>query len=259
MKLMVNSVGCRREECRPAFLKQLETGAETVQQELCPECQRKVHTNPLRIFDCKNPHCIEISNKFPVMLDRLCGECKTHFDQVKAFLTVLGANFQVNPRMVRGLDYYTKTAFEITSGQLGAQDAILGGGRYDNLVKELGGPGIPGIGFAAGLERIILHVETVPGEKAKIILAAYQNETLEQQAVKLAKTLWEKGITAHISYDTHNMKKQFKRGDRIGADFTFILGEEEIQSDTISIKNMKTQEQFKIKNEELDQWLKNNL
>jgi histidyl-tRNA synthetase len=259
MKLLINSVGCRKEECRPGFLKKLQTEAEKYNSDLCRDCQRKIHTNPLRIFDCKNKNCIEISNHLPVILDYLCPECETHFHQVKAFLSALGTGFIVNPRMVRGLDYYTKTAFEITSGQLGAQNAVLGGGRYDELSKELGGPDIKGIGFAAGMERIILHLEAVVAKKEKIILVAYQNQSLEPKAVELIKILWEKSCTAYISYNTRNMKKQFKRGDRIDADFAFILGDDEIKTNTISIKNMKTQEQFSIKQEELDQWLKNNL
>jgi histidyl-tRNA synthetase len=258
MKLIINSVGCRREECRPAFLKKLEAEAEASREQLCPDCQRKIHTNPLRIFDCKNPHCNGVSHRFPVILDHLCQECGSHFQRVKEFLEALQTDFVVNPRMVRGLDYYTKTAFEVTSGQLGAQDALLGGGRYDDLIKELGGPEIPATGFAAGLERIILHLEAPPWKKKKIILVAYQNETLETKAGKLCKTLWENGIHAYTSYNTRNLKKQFKRGDRIGADFAFILGEAEIQQQTISIKNMATQEQSTIKNEELDLWLRNN-
>ena len=258
MNLHINSVGCRKEECRPAFLRKLESEAEKHHEGLCPDCQRKVHTNPLRIFDCKNPGCIEISNRFPMITQHLCGDCHTHFEQVKAHLDTLETAFHVNPRMVRGLDYYTRTAFEITSGQLGAQDAVLGGGRYDDLIRELGGPDTPATGFAAGMERIILHLEAAQ-QKDKIILVAYQNQDLEQHAVKLCKTLWEKGINAFISYDSKNMKKQFKRGDRIAADFAFILGEEEVKNQTISIKNMGSQEQVSINSEELDQWLKNNL
>ena len=257
IKLQVNSVGCPK--CRPGFLKKLESEAEKHQDELCPDCQRKIHTNPLRIFDCKNQTCIEISNFFPKITDHLCGECGAHFNQLKDSLSTLEIAFTVDSRMVRGLDYYTKTAFEITSEQLGAQDAVLGGGRYNNLAKDLGGPDIAGTGFAAGLERIVLHLEKTTGEKNKIILVAYQNQTIEPHAVKLTKTLWEKGMTAYINYNSKNMKKQFKRGDRFGAAYTFILGEDEIKNNTISIKTMETREQFNIKKEELDQWLKTNL
>lgn len=257
IELHINSVGCP--ECRPPFLKKLEAAAEKHHDQLCPDCQRKIHTNPLRIFDCKNQTCIEISDHFPKSTDHLCEECDTHFRQVQTCLNLLEVDFTINRRMVRGLDYYIRTAFEIISGQLGAQDAVLGGGRYDGLVKELGGPDIPGTGFAAGIERIILHLEETAAKKDKIVLVAYQNQAMEPEAVKLTKSLWEKGITAYINYNSKNMKKQFKRGDRIGADYTFILGEEEIQNNTISIKSMETREQFNIKREELEQWLKTNI
>lgn len=256
-ELFINSVGCP--VCRPPFLQKLEAEAEKHETELCNDCQRKIHTNPLRIFDCKNPKCNQISESFPKITDHLCEDCDTHFKQVKENLQVMEVPFTENPRMVRGLDYYTKTAFEITSGQLGAQDAVLGGGRYNNLVKQLGGPDISGIGFAAGMERIILHLEKLETIQPKTILVAYQNIQFEPQAIKLVKTLWEKGVTAYINYNAKNMGKQFKRGDRIGAAYTFVLGEEEVQNSTISIKTMETREQINIKHEELDQWLKNNL
>ncbi|MCP5047429.1 MAG: histidine--tRNA ligase [bacterium] len=257
MELEINSVGCR--ECRPGYIEKLTAAAEKHKEELCGDCQRKIHTNPLRIFDCKNPKCIEVSANFPTIPDHLCDECGTHFSQLRVSLETLGVDYSVNPRMVRGLDYYTKTAFEITSGQLGAQNAVLGGGRYNDLVKELGGPDVCGIGFAAGMERIILHIPDDPGQQAPTVLVAYQNEAIEADAVKLARRLWEKGVTAYINYNSRNMKKQFKRGDRIGAAFTFILGEDEIENKTISIKNMAVKEQFNIKEEELDQWLNKNI
>jgi histidyl-tRNA synthetase len=245
IRLSVNSVGCP--ECRPGFLKKLEIEADKHHNELCSDCQRKIHTNPLRIFDCKNPRCIEISEGFPKITDHLCEACDTHFRGLRNYLDLMDVVYTVNPRMVRGLDYYTRTAFEITSGHLGAQDAVLGGGRYDKLVRDLGGPDIPGIGFAAGMERIILHLESTAAKKENIILVAYQNEEYEPEAVKLTKTLREKGVNAFISYNLNNMKKQFKRGDRIDAAYTFILGEEEIKTDTISIKRMETREQVNIK------------
>lgn len=257
MKLQVNSVGCR--DCRPGFLEKLAAEAARHENQLCADCQRKIHTNPLRIFDCKNPVCKEISEKFPIILDHLCDDCAPHFDQLKTSLDTLGVAYDVNPRMVRGLDYYTKTAFEITSAQLGAQDAVLGGGRYNDLVKDLGGPDICGIGFAAGMERIILHIEDDTGRKQKTALIAYQNQDTQPHAVALARELWEKGYTANIVYGAKNMKKQFKYGDRINASFTFILGEDEVSNKTVSIKNMETKEQITIKKEELKLWLEKNM
>jgi histidyl-tRNA synthetase len=257
MDLQINSVGCR--ECRPGFLKKLEAEADKHKDNLCEDCQRKVHTNPLRIFDCKKPACNEISQSFPSILENLCDDCDNHFKQLRASLDNLEVTYIVNHRMVRGLDYYTKTAFEITSGQLGAQNAILGGGRYNDLVKDLGGPDVCGIGFAAGMERIIHHIDDSQTKSENIVLVAYQNQDAEAQAVKLCETLWQKGVTAYVNYNSRNMKKQFKRGDRIGAKFTFILGEDEIQNNTISIKNMEAKEQIIIKKEELDQWLEKNI
>ncbi|MCP4151022.1 MAG: histidine--tRNA ligase [bacterium] len=255
--LQINSVGCK--ECRPGYLKKLAAEAEVQKEKLCADCQRKIHTNPLRIFDCKKAACGEISEGFSRITDNLCQECDTHFKGVKKNLDVLEVNYTVDTRMVRGLDYYTKTAFEITSGQLGAQNAVLGGGRYNNLIMELGGPEMSGIGFAAGMERIMMSMEDAPVKKAKTVLVAYQNAELEIEAVKLTKILWEKGVTAYINYACKNMKKQFKRGDRIGADYTFILGEDEVQNNSISIKTMETREQETINKAELDQWLKTNI
>ncbi|MCK4944625.1 MAG: ATP phosphoribosyltransferase regulatory subunit, partial [Candidatus Aminicenantes bacterium] len=160
---------------------------------------------------------------------------------------------------VRGLDYYTRTVFEITSGQLGAQDALLGGGRYDHLFQELGGKDIPATGFAAGIERIILHLDEIPETKTSIIFIAYQNAALKTEAIKLSAYLRKKGLPVFMDYNARNIKKQFKKSDRVGAAFTFILGEDEIANQSISVKNMKTTEQIQIKREDLDQWLRKHM
>jgi len=256
INLHINSVGCRK--CRPGFLNQLEKAAQTKKDELCVDCQRKIHTNPLRIFDCKNADCIKISDQFPKILDFLCPDCKDHFEDVKKTLHIMEVEYSVNSRLVRGLDYYTRTVFEITSSKLGAQDALLGGGRYNHLVQELGGTELPATGFAAGMERIILHLENTRTPEGKIIFIAYQNSSIREEAIRIAKFLWEKGIKTLLDYKAKNFKKQFKKGDKIDADFTFILGEEEINNQAISIKNMKTQEQVSIKREVLDSWLEEN-
>ena len=257
IQLHLNSVGC--ENCRPKFLRDLEAEAEKNENDLCIDCQRKIHTNPLRIFDCKNLKCIEISNNFPKIIDYLCEECGSHFEDVKSTLSIFKVKFDINPRLVRGLDYYTKTAFEISSKQLGAQDALLGGGRYNNLVKELGGADISGIGFAAGIERIILQLDDAKSKKDKMIFIAYQSLPLMNKAIQLAKSLWDKGYHAYVDYNSKNLKKQLKKANKIGIDYTFILGEDEIVAKSISIKSMKDYEQITIKQEELDKWLKNNI
>ena len=254
IEVEISSVGCG--QCRPGFLEKLKTAAKEHETELCGECQRRIGTNPLRIFDCKNESCIRISADFPKMIDNLCEECGIHFEELQSALQVLKVAYNINPRIVRGLDYYTKTAFEITSGQLGAQNAVLGGGRYDNLSCELGGPDMVGTGFAAGMERIILHLRDIEQKQRKTVFVAYQNPELQDHALRLCDILWNRGVFTYMEYDAKNLKKQFKKGDRVTADYAFILGDEEVERNTISIKDMKTREQITIKQEDLDQWLK---
>ncbi len=253
----INSVGCP--VCRPVYLEKLIAAAEAKAQDLCNECQRKIHTNPLRIFDCKNEKCAAISEDFPKITEYLCEECDTHFEQVKSSLEILQVKTVLNPRMVRGLDYYTKTAFEITSGQLGAQNAILGGGRYDNLFRDLGGGDVVGIGFAAGMERIILHLQDLEVPAPKKIFVIYQDPSFQDAAHALCERLWRLGYRAIMEYDAKNMKKQFKKGDKVSAAYSFILGEDEVRDNTVSIKDMSTRQQETLKQEELESWLKNNI
>ena len=166
--------------------------------------------------------------------------------------------FQLNPRLVRGLDYYTKTAFEVTSGQLGAQNALLGGGRYNNLIKELGGPDMAGIGFAAGMERIILHLENLQVPKAKVLFVAYGDPQWLAHAIQLAEVLRAEGYPVYLDYQGKNLKKQFKKADRVAASFTLVLAEDEVKTASVSIKNMASQEQVKISLKDLNAWLKKN-
>jgi len=256
MQLDLNSVGCP--QCRPGYLQVLRKAARTEESRLCADCRRKIDGNPLRIFDCKLPACAEIAGSLPLISDHLCGECRDHFATVRETLSWMNVSFQLNPRMVRGLDYYTKTAFEITSGQLGAQNALLGGGRYNNLIKELGGPDMAGIGFAAGMERIILHLQHLEVPQAKILFVAYQDPQWLAHAIQLAQVLREEGFPVYLDYQGKNLKKQFKKADRVAAAFTLILAEDEIKNGSVSIKNMATQEQIKISLKELNEWLKKN-
>jgi histidyl-tRNA synthetase len=256
IQLELNSVGCP--QCRPAYLEILRTAARAEESRLCIDCRRKIDGNPLRIFDCKLPACAETAERLPLISDHLCSECKNHFAAVREALSWMNVPFQLNPRLVRGLDYYTKTAFEVTSGQLGAQNALLGGGRYNNLIKELGGPDMAGIGFAAGMERIILHLQQLDPKNEKIIFVAYQDVQWLAYAVQLAQTLRAEGYPAYIDYQGKNLKKQFKKADRIGAAFTLILAEDEIKSASVSVKDMANQEQIKISLKDLNEWLKKN-
>ncbi len=257
VNLLVNSVGCR--ECRPGFLRILSEAAAEREERLCSDCKRKISTNPLRIFDCKVPGCNEVASELPVITDNLCGECDTHFTEFKRSLDLLEVDYTVDSTLVRGLDYYTKTAFEITSGKLGAQNALLGGGRYNDLIKDLGGPDVPGIGFAAGVERILLHLEETEVSSEQPVFVAFQNRELKDEAVKLIKELWMSGIKAFMDYKGKNMQKQFKKSDKINAGYTLVIGGDELAAGVVSVKNMEKSVQEKIKREELIKWLKENI
>jgi histidyl-tRNA synthetase len=257
VQLHLNSVGCR--SCRPGYLRQLQDAARLNLASLCEDCRYRAEANPLRIFDCKHEACVAITQSFPRITDFLCPSCQDHFRRVQESLAHFGVSYDINSRLVRGLDYYTKTAFEITSGQLGAQNALLGGGRYNDLTAELGGPDVPGIGFAAGMERIILHLQDIPAERAAVLFLAFQNEALLAQAIALARRLWQEGYAVLLDYQAGNFKKQLKRADRAQAQYTLILGEEEMANKAIALKNMKTQEQILIQQAELIPWLKKNL
>ena len=256
IQLELNSVGCP--QCRPAYLQALRQAARAEENRLCADCRRKIDGNPLRIFDCKLPECAETTRRLPLISDHLCAECLDHFAAVRETLGWMNVPFQLNPRLVRGLDYYTKTAFEVTSGQLGAQNALLGGGRYNNLIRELGGPDMSGIGFAAGMERIILHLQQPQAPQAKILFVAYQDPQWLSHAIRLAQALRDEGYPVCVDYQGKNLKKQFKKSDRVAAAFTLILAEDEIRSESVSVKNMSSQEQIRISLKELNAWLKNN-
>jgi histidyl-tRNA synthetase len=256
IQLELNSVGCP--QCRPAYLAVLRQAARDAKDGLCADCQRKIDGNPLRIFDCKLPECAATAQRFPLLSNHLCAECREHFAAVRETLSWMNVPFQLNPRLVRGLDYYTKTAFEVTSRQLGAQNALLGGGRYNNLIKELGGPDMAGIGFAAGMERIILHLENQALPKVKILFVAYGDSQWLAHAIQLAQVLRAEGYPVYLDYQGKNLKKQFKKADRIGAAFTLVLAEDEIKSGAVSVKNMASQEQIKISLKDLNEWLKKN-
>jgi len=253
IRVEINSVGC--EKCRPNYLKILSEEAGSSSEKLCDDCQRKADTNPLRIFDCKNPSCIETAESFPKITDNLCDECNTHYNGLKDALTLFEIPYFENKRLVRGLDYYTKTAFEITSKALGSQNAILGGGRYNNLVKELGGNDISGIGFAAGMERVILHIDKIEENNDLKVVIVYYSDSEKKSAMEITKKCWDAGLKAFVDYSANNIKKQFKKGDKLGVDYAFIIGKEEVENGFISIKDMKTREQIKIKNGDLKEWI----
>ncbi|MBN1366271.1 MAG: histidine--tRNA ligase [Syntrophaceae bacterium] len=245
LQLEINSLGCS--SCRPAFSRAIINFLKGREENLCPDCRRRTNTNPLRVFDCKVQTCGEIIANSPNILDFLCSDCENHFEQVKSFLDDLHISFSINPRMVRGLDYYTRTAFEVKTNALGAQNAVAGGGRYNGLVSFLGGPEVPGIGFAVGLERLIacLPKEGKDNFNTDLFIAALGNQA-QKIAFGLTNELRYAGISAEMDYSDKSLKSQLKRADKLNSYFTLILGDKEIDERQALLRNMQTKNQQKI-------------
>lgn len=245
VELHINSVGCPA--CRPAFSDALVKALGDDVGKLCGDCQRRATTNPLRIFDCKVPADQPIIDALPHSVDYLCDACREHFHAVERHLGAFGIPFTVSHRLVRGLDYYTRTTFEILSGSIGAQNAILGGGRYDGLVRQLGGPDRVGIGFAAGIERLVLAMpETWGAPERRRIFVAAMGDAARDQAIALVRELRHAGFEAHMEYEGRSIRSQMKRADRLGARTAIILGDDELARGDATVKNMATGEQARV-------------
>ncbi|HEY3418431.1 MAG TPA: histidine--tRNA ligase [Armatimonadota bacterium] len=238
-QLEINSVGCP--ECRPRYRDALRSALAGARTELCTDCQRRYEANPLRILDCKVERCRDLSKDVPAILDVLCDACKEHFDGVLTGLRALEIPYVVNPNIVRGLDYYTRTAFEFIAGNLGAQNTVLAGGRYDGLVAELGGPATPAIGFAAGIERLLLSVgESAPlPEQPGPVFIASIGDAAREQALPLATTLRRADIPTALNYGARSLKAQMKEADRQNARFVVILGEDELARGEVMLRDMR--------------------
>lgn len=234
---LVNSVGCRK--CRPSYLKELRKSAEEKKEFFCPDCKRKIETNPLRIFDCKVKGCLEQALSFPKITDYLCQECSEHFTQFCSYLDLYGINYRIEPKLVRGIDYYTKTTFEIVTSKLGAQNAILGGGRYDDMMKEFGGPDICGIGFALGMERLLSLLE-FEKENNKFLYLAYLGDEAKKAGMRLARQLRRQGVECLIEFKGRSLKAQLSRANKLEATWVVIIGEEEIKKGKYKIKDMRS-------------------
>jgi len=242
----LNSLGCPK--CRPQFKKALTDFLVSVGDKLCSDCVRRRDRNPLRVLDCKVPSCREALTEAPAILDHLCEECRSDFDQVMDSLTKLDVPFSIDKQLVRGLDYYTRTAFEIQTTSLGAQSAVAGGGRYDNLVKELGGPDIPATGFAIGFDRLAELVALTapqPVQKPDLFLAALGAESRALAFEWICK-LGLNGIRVEMDFSDKSLKSQMKRADRLGASYVLILGENELAAGAAVLRNMTTKEQVPI-------------
>jgi len=247
----LNSIGCPA--CRPAYVQRLQEALAPVKDRLCASCQERLERNPLRVLDCKRDECRALTRDVPSILDALCGECAEHFRQVRAYLDDLGMAYVLTPRLVRGLDYYTRTVFEFVSPRLGAQDAIGGGGRYDGLVETLGGPPTPAVGFAAGMERLLLALS--PGEQeaapAFDVYVATLGQAGRRVGVALAEKLRRAGLRVDLDYMGRSLKGQMRQANRLGVPVTLIVGDEEAAAGTIRLRDMRTGEERVVRAEEI--------
>ena len=249
MRMLLNSMG--DENCRPAYRDKVATYIRSHSSNLCEECNRRADTNPLRAFDCKNPACKEIMSGAPLLRDELCDECREHYSAVKALLDELHIPYIEDPSLVRGLDYYTRTVFEVQVHEgLGSQNAIGGGGRYDRLMEEYGGPVTPSLGFALGFERMVLAMqaagaleETAARTDAFVALA---EPTARAQAFALVSALRDAGLSAEMDHQGKSLKAQMKAADRLGASFTLILGADELAAGEATLRDMNTKAERRV-------------
>lgn len=255
LSLQVNSLGCSN--CRSPYKSEIVNFLRSQKGNLCPDCQRRLETNPLRIFDCKQESCQAQLTSAPIILDYLCSSCYDHFTQVQALLGEIHLSYTVNPRLVRGLDYYTRTAFEVLAADLGAQNAVCGGGRYDGLAREIGGPSIPGIGFAIGMERLILLLSKDKrySRKPHLFLALIGAES-QRRGFALAQELRQAGLWVEMDYAGKSLKSQMRKADRLQSSYVAILGEDELKTGEIILRNMTTKEQERISLSEFGQKIK---
>ena len=258
--LILNSVGCPK--CRPAFVEVLRKALEQVKDKMCGDCQRRAVTNPLRVLDCKVETDQPIIEKLPHIIDHLCAECRVHFDHVTKELQQRGVRYEITPRLVRGLDYYTRTTFEMTSRVLGAQNAFLGGGRYDGLSEMIGGPPTPGFGVAIGEDRLLLMVEQAGALKADDGLdafVAWMGEAAQPPAAQLVKTLRQEGLRVESNYEAAKLKKSLGQANKLGARFAVIIGEGELTSGRYQVKDMAAAQQEEVDPQGIASYLKEKL
>jgi histidyl-tRNA synthetase len=256
-QLLLNSVGCPK--CRAEYLNVLREALQAVKGAMCADCQRRADTNPLRVLDCKVPADQPIIDKLPKIIDHLDPECRQHFDRVISELQARRLTYQVTPRLVRGLDYYTRTTFEITSGVLGAQNAVVGGGRYDGLSELLGGPPTPGIGFSIGQDRLILAVQAAAALQSEAPLVAYvvwMGEAALPAAAGLVRDLRAQGLSVEIDYDPMKIKKAMGVANKLQARFAIIIGDGELSTGRYQMKDMTTGRQEEVEPGNIVSYLK---
>jgi len=245
LSLQLNSIGCK--QCRPRYLTVVKDYYANHTHDLCSDCKTRLKRNPLRLLDCKKPLCQQIANSAPRSIDYLCPQCDEHFNQLKNYLSLLELPFEINHCLVRGLDYYTRTVFEIQPEAEGAQSALGGGGRYDDLIEELGGKPTPAIGFATGIERIILNLKRqdipIPLLPHPQVFIAYVGGAAKNEAIKLASTLRRAGIGVIEAIGSKSLKAQLRQANTLGARHTVIIGDQEVKSGTVILRDMTTAQQ----------------
>ena len=248
VELRINSVGCP--ECRKKHREALREFLKPKYDELCDTCKDRFDRNPMRIIDCKSPICQELVAGAPMMIDYLCDDCRDAFEQLKANLDAMGIEYFVDPGIVRGLDYYTKTAFEFVTTKIGAQGTVCGGGRYDKLVEEVGGPSTPGVGFGLGKERLLLTMEAcgveIPEPSGADVFIAVMGDEAKAAGLKLMRELRKQGIAVQMDIMGRNIKNQFKYANRINARKTVVIGQDELEKNSFAIKDMATSQQVNV-------------
>lgn len=244
-KLYINSIGCK--SCRQKFNQALKDYLRPNLSKMCPDCQSRFDKNPMRILDCKVPECKEINKNAPTILDYLCDDCQAHFDLVQKYLKIAGIPYEINPNIVRGLDYYTRTVFEFVSEDIGAQGTVLGGGRYDGLIEEIGGSHTPAVGFAAGLERLLMLMEntgaTFPAEPAPVVYLAGMDDSCREKAFEIAVALRKAGVACEVDHMARSIKAQFKYADKLKAKYVAVIGGNELAEGVMNVKNMSNSTQ----------------
>ena len=234
--LQINSLGCP--ECRPAYRATLRSFLEERMEHLCKDCKRRFDTNPLRMLDCKVPGCVEATAGAPSVLEHLCSGCDEHFSSVRRYLDLSSTPYSINSRMVRGLDYYTRTTFEMVTGLLGSQSAVAAGGRYDGLISQLGGPSIPGIGFALGLERVALLLGSQDFTSLPDLFIATMGGGERDVAFRLMDGLLKSGVRVEMDYEGKSLKSQMRRADKLKARYSVVIGGNEVETGRASFKRM---------------------
>lgn len=258
LKLHINSIGCPN--CRPSYNAMLNAYFTSRKNELCPTCRERLDRNPLRILDCKEEKCKLVAADAPLMVDGLCAECADHFEELKGYLEAMDIGYEVNPFIVRGLDYYTKTVFEIISDTIGSQGTVCGGGRYDKLINEVGGQDMPGIGFGLGMERLLMVMEnegiSIPEPQLLDVYFVTMGEPARKKAFGLVSELREDGVRADTDHCDRSMKAQFKYADKCGAPYVAVIAEDEMEADAAKVRDMRTGEEKSIQFSELKSYIK---